>query len=182
MSLIPKLNPDKSVVDIAAAIDFAAKATGKKVGVIGYCFGGTLAWLAATRLHPAAAVGYYGGRIGNYAARKTRPARSCSTSASQDAHIPAEEVEKVHSAHPEVEIYLVRRRPRLQLRCSRQLQRRCSQRSPPTLARISQKTSGLIAQISRRVPSVDQSKDKRRESLFPVPCLFTAPPAAPLRP
>jgi len=67
MSFVPKLNPDKSLEDVAAAIDFAHAATGKKVGVIGYCFGGTMAWLAATRLHPAVAVGYYGGHIANYA-------------------------------------------------------------------------------------------------------------------
>ncbi len=104
MSLIAKLNPEKSVIDIGAAIDFAAKATGKKVGVIGYCFGGTLAWLAATRLHPAAAVGYYGGRIGNYAGETP----SCPVMfhfGRQDTHIPAEEVEKIHFAHPEVEIF-----------------------------------------------------------------------------
>jgi len=104
MSLIPKLNPDQSVIDIGAAIDYAAKTTGKKVGVVGYCFGGTLAWLSATRLHPAAAVGYYGGRIGNYAAESP----NCPVMlhfGKQDAHIPAEEVEKLHTAHPEVEIF-----------------------------------------------------------------------------
>src|SRR5580658_5017128 len=69
-SFIPKLDIEKSLADVAAAIEFAGIATGKKVGVIGYCYGGTLAWLAAARLHPAAAVGYYGGRIGNYAAEK----------------------------------------------------------------------------------------------------------------
>ena len=103
MSLIPKLNPDQSVIDIGAAIYYAAKTTGKKVGVVGYCFGGTLAWLSATRLHPAAAVGYYGGRIGNYAAESP----NCPVMlhfGKQDAHIPAEEVEKLHTAHPEVEI------------------------------------------------------------------------------
>jgi carboxymethylenebutenolidase len=104
MSLIPKLDAEKSLLDVAAAIDFAAGATRKKVGVIGYCFGGTIAWLSATRLHPTAAVGYYGGRIGTYAGEKP----TCPVMlhfGRQDAHIPAEEVEKVHSAHPEVEIF-----------------------------------------------------------------------------
>lgn len=104
MSLFPKFDVDKSIVDIAAAIDFAAAATHKKVGVIGYCLGGTIAWLSATRLHPAAAVGYYGGRIGNYAGEEP----SCPVMlhfGREDTHIPAAEVEKVHSAHPEVEIF-----------------------------------------------------------------------------
>jgi carboxymethylenebutenolidase len=104
MTFIPKLDMDKALADVAAAVDYAKQATGKNVGVIGYCFGGTLAWLAATRLHVAAAVGYYGGRIGNYAAENP----SCPVMlhfGTQDTHIPAEEVEKVHAAHPELEIY-----------------------------------------------------------------------------
>jgi carboxymethylenebutenolidase len=102
-SFIPKLNMEKALADVAAAVDYCT-ATGKKVGVIGYCFGGTIAWLAACRLPIAAAVGYYGGRIGNYAA-ETPAAPVMLHFGKQDAHIPAEEVEKVQSAHPEVEIY-----------------------------------------------------------------------------
>ena len=103
-SFIPKLNIDKSVADVAAAVDFL-KATGLKVGVIGYCYGGTLAWLAACRLSIAAAVGYYGGRIAQYAEEKpTAPVML--HFGSQDAHIPAEEIETVQSAHPDVEIFL----------------------------------------------------------------------------
>jgi carboxymethylenebutenolidase len=104
MSFIPKLDMDKAVADVAAAVDFAAKATGKKVGVIGYCWGGTLAWIAACRLPVAAAVGYYGGRIGNYAG-ETPAAPVMLHFGKQDTHIPAEEVEKVQAAHPAVEVY-----------------------------------------------------------------------------
>jgi carboxymethylenebutenolidase len=104
MGFVPKLDPAKALLDIAAAMEFAGNAMGKKVGVIGYCFGGTMAWLAATRLHPAAAVGYYAGHIGNYAG-ETPSAPVMLHFGKQDAHIPAEEVEKVHAAHPEVEIY-----------------------------------------------------------------------------
>ncbi len=104
MSFFPKLDMDKAVADVAAAVEYAEKATQKNVGVIGYCFGGSVAWLAATRLHPAVAVGYYGGRIGDYAGENPH----CPVMlhfGRQDAHIPAEEVEKVHAAHPEVKIY-----------------------------------------------------------------------------
>ena len=104
MSLIPKLDIDKALADVQAAIEFAASDAGKKVGVIGYCFGGTLAWLAATRLHPAVAVGYYGGRIGNYAGEQPQVPVMLHFG-KQDTHILAAEVEKVHAAHPEVEIY-----------------------------------------------------------------------------
>ena len=103
-SFIPRLDIDKTVLDIAAALDFARKTTGKKVGVAGYCFGGTLAWLAATRLRPDATVGYYGGGIGKYAGENPS-APVMLHFGREDTHIPPEEVEKVHSAHPEVEIY-----------------------------------------------------------------------------
>ncbi|HEY1766060.1 MAG TPA: dienelactone hydrolase family protein [Terracidiphilus sp.] len=103
MNLLPRFDMEKAVADVQAALDYAATATGKRAGVVGYCLGGTLAWLAATRLRPSAAVGYYAGRIGNYAAEKP----SCPVMlhfGKQDTHIPPEEVEKVHAAHPEVEI------------------------------------------------------------------------------
>jgi carboxymethylenebutenolidase len=104
MSFIPKLYIEESLADVAVAIEFAGSTTEKKVGVIGYCYGGTMAWLAAARLHVDAAVGYYGGRISNYAEEKLSAPVMLHFGV-QDAHIPAEEVEKIHAAHPEVEIY-----------------------------------------------------------------------------
>lgn len=104
MSLVPKINIDNAVADTAATIDFAVHDSGKKVGVIGYCFGGSVAWLAATRLHPSAAVGYYGGQIGKLAAEMP----SCPVMlhfGRQDAHIPPSVAEAVHAAHPDVEIH-----------------------------------------------------------------------------
>ena len=104
MSLLPKLHIDNSVADVAAAMEYAAAKTGKKVGVVGYCYGGTLAWLAAARLRPAAAVGYYGGRIAEFAG-EAPSAPVMLHFGRADAHIPAEKVAKVSAAHPEVEIY-----------------------------------------------------------------------------
>jgi dienelactone hydrolase len=49
--------------------------------MIGYCPGGTIAWLSATRLNPDAVVGYYAGRIGNYYGKLLK-FRSCCLSAS----------------------------------------------------------------------------------------------------
>ena len=50
------------LLDVAAAA--AAVRGAGKVGIVGYCLGGSLAWLAATRQQGfAAAVGYYGGLI-----------------------------------------------------------------------------------------------------------------------
>src|SRR5277367_7193286 len=45
-SLASRLDLDNALKDTAAALEYARRQTGKKVGVIGYCFGGTIAWVA----------------------------------------------------------------------------------------------------------------------------------------
>lgn len=104
IAIARQLNPDNAIKDIAAAVEFAKNETGKQCGVIGYCLGGTFAWLSATRLDVAAAVGYYGGYIGRYAPEMPR----CPVMlhfGKLDKHIPKEEVDKVQAAHPEVQIF-----------------------------------------------------------------------------
>jgi carboxymethylenebutenolidase len=60
-----KIPLDKTLVDVAAAI--TALQSDGKVAIVGYCFGGSLAWFGATRLSGlAATVGYYGGMIAPY--------------------------------------------------------------------------------------------------------------------
>jgi carboxymethylenebutenolidase len=57
-----KTDDNKASDDAAAAIEFLRKhesCTGK-VGVVGYCWGGLVSYLTATRHKPDAAVGYYG--------------------------------------------------------------------------------------------------------------------------
>lgn len=102
--LSQKLDVTKMLADVNAAMDYAGNQTGKKVGVIGFCLGGLLAWLSATRLLPVAAVGYYAGRIGNYAAETPKVPVQLHFG-KLDTHIPAEQVDAVHKAHPEVEIH-----------------------------------------------------------------------------
>ena len=104
MSFIPKLNAENAVLDVAAALDYARKETGKKTGVIGYCFGGTVAWLSATRLKPDAAVGYYAGAIGKYA-EETAKAPVILHFGTLDTHIPKEDVDRVQAANPGVQIF-----------------------------------------------------------------------------
>lgn len=99
-----RLNPEKQSADIAASIDYAAQEWGKKVGIVGYCLGGTLAWLAAARLKLAAAVGYYGGHIIRFVDENPQ-APVMLHFGRQDAHIPKEDVERVQAAHPEVQIF-----------------------------------------------------------------------------
>jgi carboxymethylenebutenolidase len=103
ISLARQINPDNSVKDVAAALGYLRTQTAK-CGVIGYCLGGGMAWLAATRLDPDAAVGYYGGQITRFAEGKPR----CPVMlhfGTLDKHIPKEGIDKVQAAHPEVEIF-----------------------------------------------------------------------------
>lgn len=99
-----RMDIDAAVRDIGAAIDFARGQTGKKCGVIGYCLGGTLTWLSATRLKTDAAVGYYAGRIGNFAAEQPQSPVMLHFG-KKDQHIPKDEVDSIATAHPAVEIY-----------------------------------------------------------------------------
>jgi carboxymethylenebutenolidase len=99
-----KLDIAKSVEDIDAALAYACQHTGKKAGVIGFCFGGLLAWLSATRLHPDVAVGYYAGGIGNFATETPHSPVQLHFG-KLDTHIPAQQVNKVQAAHPQVEIH-----------------------------------------------------------------------------
>jgi carboxymethylenebutenolidase len=109
--LYPKLLSDNlrpALIDIAAAFAYAREA-GKKVGVLGFCVGGLLSWLSATRgetygFTPACAVGYYPGGIGNVATENP----VCPIMlhfGSNDTHIGKDQVEAVRAAHPDVQIF-----------------------------------------------------------------------------
>lgn len=104
MEIRQKLTIEDAVKDVDAALQYVRQQTGKKSGVIGYCFGGLLAWLSATRLNPDVAVGYYAGGIGNFASEDPHAAVQLHFGR-LDTHISAEQVNKVKDAHPEVEIH-----------------------------------------------------------------------------
>ena len=96
---------DGPLADIQATINEAAK-SGGKVGVVGYCWGGYLAYLSATRLTGvAAAVGYYGGGIAAKASEKTKVPVMLHFG-DQDHAIPLSDVDKVRAAHPEITIHV----------------------------------------------------------------------------
>ena len=107
--LYGKLNPDTQLLDIAAAYDYLRSA-GKGIGVVGFCYGGLLSWLTATRgedlkMQPSCVVGYYAGGIGKVATEEP----SCPVLlhfGADDDHIGNDQIDAVRSAHPEVEIFL----------------------------------------------------------------------------
>ncbi len=92
------LNNDQVMLDVQAAIDRAR--AGGKVGVVGYCWGGTVAYLAAARSKIDAAVAYYGGGVDRYAAEKPR-APVMFHFGEKDTHIPLSAVEQMKTAYPE---------------------------------------------------------------------------------
>ncbi len=91
-----------AVEDIAAAVDHVAGAG--KVGVIGYCWGGTLAWLAACRLKIDAAVCYYGGHIHEH--RDEMPGCPVLMHFGEiDQGIPMDQVAAIRGARPEAQVF-----------------------------------------------------------------------------
>ena len=100
-----KLQTDQVLMDVKAAAKELAK-SGQKVGIVGYCFGGFVSWISATRLDGlAAAVGFYGGGIADTAEEQPR----CPTMlhfGETDASIPKEHYEKVMAAHPKLPIHI----------------------------------------------------------------------------
>jgi len=62
LEMMGRLDPSKAIDDAAVAMEFLRThpACTGRVGAIGYCLGGRLAYLFAARHKPDAAVGYYG--------------------------------------------------------------------------------------------------------------------------
>ncbi len=55
-----RFNPDEGIKDIESTIKWARQETGgKKVGAVGYCLGGKLAYMTAAHTDADASVGYY---------------------------------------------------------------------------------------------------------------------------
>jgi len=89
---------DLALLDVQAA--FAAAAAGAKRGVVGYCWGGTLGYLAAVQQPLDAAVCYYGAGIGRHLAARPR----CPVMfhfGESDASIPPATVAAIRAAVPE---------------------------------------------------------------------------------
>lgn len=95
---------DKAVQDVEAAMQELKTRGAKKVGVTGYCWGGTISWLAATRLKPDAVSGYYGGGI--HGARNEKPTVPTQLHfGDKDMHIPMTHVNELRTLHPNVQIF-----------------------------------------------------------------------------
>ena len=102
-TFIPKIDWAKMMLDTAAAID-AVKSAGK-VGIVGYCWGGTVAWVAAARLSGlACSVPYYGGGMPGFIGEKPKIPVMCHFG-EQDQSPTLEQSKAIAKAHPEITAY-----------------------------------------------------------------------------
>ena len=97
-----KVGWDEAVLDMAATVE-ALKPHGK-VGAVGYCWGGSLAWLTATRIGMAASVCYYGGQIAMF--KGESPKNPVMMHFGEKDHgIPLTDVEAIRAAHPTAQVF-----------------------------------------------------------------------------
>jgi len=98
-----KLTDAGVIADVQAA---ATHLVGKKLGIVGYCFGGTVSWWGATRTQSfAAASCWYGGGIA--ATRNEAP--NCPVQmhfGEKDQSIPMTDVEAIRAARPNAEVFV----------------------------------------------------------------------------
>jgi carboxymethylenebutenolidase len=104
MELAGKMVREKTLADIEAAI--AAVKSAGKVGVTGFCMGGTYTWLAAAQLPGlSAASGYYGGGI--LGLKDLQPkVPTILHFGEKDAHIPVAGVQELAKQHTDVPVYI----------------------------------------------------------------------------
>ena len=97
--------PENAMGDLQACIDVLGQRG--PVFMVGYCYGGTMTWLAASRCTGlSAGSSYYGSQVGGMAKFNL----SCPVIVHlgrKDGHIPADAVKAaVEAAHPEVPVYI----------------------------------------------------------------------------
>jgi carboxymethylenebutenolidase len=103
MELVGKARPAETLEDIAAAVGAGTQIG--RVGVVGFCWGGTLSYLAAAQIDGlAAAVGYYGGGIVrslDYVPKVPMILHF----GERDKNIPLSDVAEIRRQRPEIRTY-----------------------------------------------------------------------------
>ena len=104
VAIVNRVDRGQVLRDVAAAIEVASE--GGRVGVVGYCFGGTIAWLAASQLKGlSAAVCYYGGGILGLKDQKPSVPTMLHFG-EKDEHIPAAGVRELAALYPDIPVHL----------------------------------------------------------------------------
>jgi carboxymethylenebutenolidase len=100
IAIMQGLDWEQALLDASAAVE-AAKRAGK-VGILGYCWGGTVAWVAAARVPGlACSVPFYGGGMPNFMGEKPKCPVMCHFG-EQDQSPTLEQAKKLVAAHPGV--------------------------------------------------------------------------------
>jgi carboxymethylenebutenolidase len=95
---------DAALRDVSAARDALTECG--KIGIVGYCWGGFIAWMSACRLAGfACAVPYYGGGMLD-AANETPRCPVLAHFGERDSVLPVEGVKRFAAAHPEIEVHI----------------------------------------------------------------------------
>jgi carboxymethylenebutenolidase len=103
-SYLGNLNFDLMMKDIEASLG-NLKGVGR-IGIVGYCMGGTAAFLAACRVNGfSAAVAYYGGMIGKFAVEKPKCPLQMHFG-EKDEGIPLSTVEEIKKKQLQAETYI----------------------------------------------------------------------------
>ena len=96
---------DAPLLDIEAAVRSVRSFTGRAPVVVGFCWGGSLAWLMACRsAEVAGSIGYYGAQITQFLGERPRVPVLLHFG-ERDPLIASADVEAIRRAHPEAEIF-----------------------------------------------------------------------------
>lgn len=96
---------DQVMIDVEAACDEVSPAG--KIGIVGYCWGGSICYVAAARLSNkiSAASGYYGGQIMPHIEEQPTAPLVLHFGA-EDAGIPLENVRTIDERWPEIDVHI----------------------------------------------------------------------------
>ena len=103
MGYVMQLKPEKTLLDLAASIAVVKHAG--RVGVVGFCWGGKMAYVSACELPVACGVAYYGGGIAKELA-KTPNCPMLYHFGGKDTHIPQSDVEQIRAADKRGTFYI----------------------------------------------------------------------------
>lgn len=99
-----RVSEDKALLDVEAAVAHC-RSRALRVAVIGFCWGGTLAWLAGSRIAGVSAVvAYYGTAIAAHLGEKPQVPVLLHFG-DKDTHIPTADVAAIGRAHPVAELH-----------------------------------------------------------------------------
>jgi carboxymethylenebutenolidase len=100
IEVMQKLDWKNTLLDVDAAVKEAAKAG--KVGIVGYCWGGTVSWVAAARASGlTCSAPYYGGGMPGFMNEKPKVPTMCHFG-ELDQSPTLEQSKAIAKAHPEI--------------------------------------------------------------------------------